>query len=151
MRKFLFTAVAAVMCLGCSADESQLKLWYDAPAKQWTDALPLGNGRLGAMVFGTPAQERIQINEETIWGGGPHNNVNYAAKDGLEQIRQALWEGRRSDAQALCDEYISSKSAHGMPYQTAGSLMLDFDGITDFTDYYRELDIVPCSKYRQMG
>ena len=141
MRKFLFTAVAAIVCLGCSADESQLKLWYDAPAKQWTDALPLGNGRLGAMVFGTPAQERIQINEETIWGGGPHNNVNYAAKDGLEQIRQALWEGRRSDAQALCDEYISSKSAHGMPYQTAGSLMLDFDGMADFTDYYRELDI----------
>ena len=141
MRKFLFTAVAAVVCLGCSADESQLKLWYDDPAKQWTDALPLGNGRLGAMVFGTPAQERIQINEETIWGGGPHNNVNYAAKDGLDQIRTALWEGRRSDAQALCDEYISSKSAHGMPYQTAGSLMLDFDGITDFTDYYRELDI----------
>ena len=116
-------------------------MWYDAPARQWTDALPLGNGRLGAMVFGTPAQERIQINEETIWGGGPHNNVNYAAKDGLEQIRQALWEGRRSDAQALCDQYISSKSAHGMPYQTAGSLMLDFDGITEFTDYYRELDI----------
>ena len=140
MRKLLF-AVAAVMCLGCSANESQLKLWYDAPARQWTDALPLGNGRLGAMVFGTPAQERIQINEETIWGGGPHNNVNYAAKDGLDEIRQALWEGRRSDAQALCDQYISSKSAHGMPYQTAGSLMLDFDGITDFTDYYRELDI----------
>lgn len=116
-------------------------MWYDAPARQWTDALPLGNGRLGAMVFGTPAQERIQINEETIWGGGPHNNVNYAAKDGLDQIRQALWEGRRSDAQALCDQYISSKSAHGMPYQTAGSLMLDFDGITEFTDYYRELDI----------
>ena len=140
MRKLLF-AVAAVMCLGCSANESQLKLWYDTPARQWTDALPLGNGRLGAMVFGTPAQERIQINEETIWGGGPHNNVNYAAKDGLDEIRQALWEGRRSDAQALCDQYISSKSAHGMPYQTAGSLMLDFDGITDFTDYYRELDI----------
>ena len=141
MRKFLFIAVAAVMCMSCSASENQLKLWYDAPAKQWTDALPLGNGRLGAMVFGTPAQERIQINEETIWGGGPHNNVNYDAKDGLEQIRQALWEGRRSDAQALCDQYISSKSAHGMPYQTAGSLMLDFDGMADFTDYYRELDI----------
>ena len=142
MRKILFTVLAAAMYVGCSAGtESQLKLWYDAPARQWTDALPLGNGRLGAMVFGTPAQERIQINEETIWGGGPHNNVNYAAKDGLDKIRTALWEGRRSDAQALCDEYISSKSAHGMPYQTAGSLMLDFDGITDFTDYYRELDI----------
>ena len=135
--------MTAMLSLSCSSKQIQkeLKLWYDAPAKQWTDALPLGNGRLGAMVFGTPAQERIQINEETIWGGGPHNNVNYAAKDGLEQIRTALWEGRRSDAQALCDEYISSKGAHGMPYQTAGSLMLDFDGITDFTDYYRELDI----------
>ena len=141
MKKSLLFAVVAFMSLTCCSQNQELKLWYDAPAKQWTDALPLGNGRLGAMVFGTPAQERIQINEETIWGGGPHNNVNYAAKDGLEQIRQALWEGRRSDAQALCDEYISSKSAHGMPYQTAGSLMLDFDGITDFTDYYRELDI----------
>lgn len=141
MKKTLLIAFVTLMSLSCSSQNDDLKLWYDAPARQWTDALPLGNGRLGAMVFGTPAQERIQINEETIWGGGPHNNVNYAAKDGLEQIRTALWEGRRSDAQALCDEYISSKSAHGMPYQTAGSLMLDFDGITDFTDYYRELDI----------
>lgn len=141
MKKSLLFAVVTMVSLTCCSQKQELKLWYDAPARQWTDALPLGNGRLGAMVFGTPAQERIQINEETIWGGGPHNNVNYAAKDGLEQIRQALWEGRRSDAQALCDQYISSKSAHGMPYQTAGSLMLDFDGITDFTDYYRELDI----------
>ena len=141
MKKTLLFAAVALVSLTCCSQTENLKLWYDAPARQWTDALPLGNGRLGAMVFGTPAQERIQINEETIWGGGPHNNVNYAAKDGLEQIRTALWEGRRSDAQALCDEYISSKSAHGMPYQTAGSLMLDFAGITDFTDYYRELDI----------
>ena len=141
MKKTLILATVAIVSLSCSSQNEELKLWYDAPAQQWTDALPLGNGRLGAMVFGTPAQERIQINEETIWGGGPHNNVNYAAKDGLDQIRQALWEGRRSDAQALCDQYISSKGAHGMPYQTAGSLMLDFEGITDFTDYYRELDI----------
>ena len=141
MKKTLLIALVTMISFSCSSQNNNLKLWYDTPASQWTDALPLGNGRLGAMVFGTPAQERIQINEETIWGGGPHNNVNYAAKDGLDKIRQALWEGRRSDAQALCDEYISSKSAHGMPYQTAGSLMLDFDGITDFTDYYRELDI----------
>ena len=141
MKKTLLIALVTMISFSCSSQNNDLKLWYDTPASQWTDALPLGNGRLGAMVFGTPAQERIQINEETIWGGGPHNNVNYAAKDGLDKIRQALWEGRRSDAQALCNEYISSKSAHGMPYQTAGSLMLDFDGITDFTDYYRELDI----------
>ena len=145
MKKTLLIALVTMLSLSCSSQNHELKLWYNTPAQQWTDALPLGNGRLGAMVFGTPAQERIQINEETIWGGGPHNNVNYAAKDGLDKIRTALWEGRRSDAQALCDEYISSKSAHGMPYQTAGSLMLDFDGITDFTDYYRELDIMTVS------
>jgi len=141
MKKIILFAAVTLISLSCTSQNNELKLWYDAPARQWTDALPLGNGRLGAMIFGTPAQERIQINEETIWGGGPHNNVNYDAKDGLDQIRTALWEGRRSDAQALCDQYISSKSAHGMPYQTAGSLMLDFDGITDFTDYYRELDL----------
>ena len=154
MKKTLLLSVVALMSLSCSSQNDDLKLWYDAPARQWTDALPLGNGRLGAMVFGTPAQERIQINEETIWGGGPHNNVNYAAKDGLDEIRQALWEGRRSDAQALCDQYISSKGAHGMPYQTAGSLMLDFEGMADFTDYYRELDIdraVALTRFRANG
>ena len=154
MKKTLLLSVVALMSLSCSSQNDDLKLWYDAPARQWTDALPLGNGRLGAMVFGTPAQERIQINEETIWGGGPHNNVNYAAKDGLDEIRQALWEGRRSDAQALCDQYISSKGAHGMPYQTAGSLMLDFEGMADFTDYYRELDLdraVALTRFRANG
>lgn len=76
-----------------SGKASQLKLWYDEPANQWTDALPLGNGRLGAMIFGTPAGERIQLNEETIWGGGPHNNVNYAAKDGLAEITNGSVRG----------------------------------------------------------
>ena len=124
-----------------AANQRELKLWYDAPAKTWTDALPLGNGRLGAMVFGTPEQERIQINEETIWGGGPHNNVNYKAKDGLAEIRQALFENRRKDAQSLSDQYINTPGPHGMPYQTAGSLMLDFEGIGDCVNYYRELDL----------
>ena len=142
MKKTLLFAAAVMLSLSCtSGNDTQLKLWYEEPAKQWTDALPLGNGRLGAMVFGTPAQERVQINEETIWGGGPHNNVNYKAKDGLDQIRQALFENRRKDAQSLCDQYINTPGPHGMPYQTAGSLMLDFEGIQDYTDYYRELDL----------
>jgi len=135
-------ALSALTFIGARAqNDGDLKLWYNEPAKQWTDALPLGNGRLGAMVFGTPAQERIQINEETIWGGGPHNNVNNKAKDGLDEIRQALFENRRKDAQALCDEYINTPGPHGMPYQTAGSLMLDFEGIGEYTDYYRDLDL----------
>lgn len=142
MKRISAVFLAAALFVSCmSGKASQLKLWYDEPANQWTDALPLGNGRLGAMIFGTPAGERIQLNEETIWGGGPHNNVNYAAKDGLAEIRTALFEGRRSEAQALCDRYISSKGAHGMPYQTAGSLLLDFEDMEEFSDYYRELDI----------
>ena len=142
MKKILTIALAAVLSLQCvGQNENLLKLWYDAPASQWTDALPLGNGRLGAMVFGIPAQERIQINEETIWGGGPHNNVNNKAKDGLDQIRTALFENRRKDAQSLADQYINTPGPHGMPYQTAGSLLLDFDGTDGYSDYYRELDL----------
>ena len=142
MNRILTAVLAALMVLpGRALGADNLKLWYEQPAKQWTDALPLGNGRLGAMVFGTPGQERIQINEETIWGGGPHNNVNNKAKDGLAEIRQALFENRRKDAQSLCDEYINTPGPHGMPYQTAGNLLLKFEGMDDYSDYYRELDI----------
>ncbi|MCQ2057957.1 MAG: glycoside hydrolase family 95 protein [Bacteroidaceae bacterium] len=140
--RILTVALAVLLSVPCNAQKDrELKLWYEQPAKQWTDALPLGNGRLGAMVFFDPSKERIQINEETIWGGGPHNNVNDKAKDGLDQIRQALFENRRKDAQALCDEYINTPGPHGMPYQTAGSLVLDFDGMDQYSDYCRELDI----------
>lgn len=140
--RILTAALAVLLSVPCNAQKDrELKLWYEQPAKQWTDALPLGNGRLGAMVFFDPSKERIQINEETIWGGGPHNNVNDKAKDGLDQIRQALFENRRKDAQALCDEYINTPGPHGMPYQTAGSLVLDFDGMDQYSDYCRELDI----------
>ena len=140
--RILTAALAVLLSVPCNAQKDrELKLWYEQPAKQWTDALPLGNGRLGAMVFFDPSKERIQINEETIWGGGPHNNVNDKAKDGLDRIRQALFENRRKDAQALCDEYINTPGPHGMPYQTAGSLVLDFDGMDQYSDYCRELDI----------
>lgn len=121
--------------------ESDLKLWYDKPATQWVEALPLGNGRLGAMVFGDPAHEQFQLNEETVWGGSPHNNTNPKAKDALPRIRQLIFEGRNAEAQALCGPAICSPSANGMPYQTVGSLHLDFEGISQYTDYYRDLDI----------
>lgn len=155
MKKLIILAFLAMTQTACFAQNGKgLKLWYDAPSKQWTDALPLGNGRLGAMVFGTPEKERIQINEETIWGGGPHNNVNNKAKDGLAEIRQALFENRRKDAQSLADEYINTPGPHGMPYQTAGSLVLDFEGMAHFTDYYRELDLeraVTTTKFKVDG
>ena len=110
-------------------------------ATQWVEALPLGNGRIGAMVFGDPVHEQFQLNEETVWGGSPYNNTNPKAKDALPRIRQLIFEGKNKEAQELCGPTICSPSANGMPYQTVGSLHLDFDGINNYNDYYRDLDI----------
>ena len=135
----------AICCSGgkvqAQQQENNLKLWYDKPATQWVEALPLGNGRLGAMVFGDPANEQFQLNEETVWGGSPYNNTNPKAKDALPRIRQLIFEGRNAEAQALCGPGICSQSANGMPYQTVGSLHLDFEGTSGYTNYYRELDL----------
>ena len=137
--QLLFLILVSTVSL--SGQESNLKLWYDRPAKLWVEALPLGNGRLGAMVFGDPASDTFQLNEETIWGGSPYNNTNPLAKNALAEIRQLIFEGRNLEAQNLCGPTICSQGANGMPYQTVGSLHFDFDGMSSYTDYYRDLDI----------
>ena len=142
MKKLLIACLLlGASFLPVSAQTNEMKLWYDKPAERWVEALPLGNGRLGAMVYGDPESETIQLNEETIWGGGPHNNTNPKAKEALPQIRILIFEGRNKEAQALCGETISSQGANGMPYQTIGSLHLDFKGVNQYTDYYRDLNI----------
>ncbi|WP_347840848.1 glycoside hydrolase family 95 protein [uncultured Draconibacterium sp.] len=118
-----------------------MKLWYNAPASNWNEALPIGNGRLGAMVYGIPDKENIQLNEETLWGGGPHRNDNPDAKVILDDIRQLLFDGKYEEAHKLANAKIISKVAHGMPYETAGNLRLNFEGHENYSDYYRELDI----------
>ena len=123
------------------SQEQNLKLWYNQPAKLWVEALPLGNGRLGAMVFGDPTNEQIQLNEETIWGGSPYNNTNPLAKDALSKIRQLIFEEKYAEAQELCGTTICSTTANGMPYQTVGSLLLNFKDQENYQDYYRDLDI----------
>ncbi|SHE88401.1 glycoside hydrolase family 95 protein [Dysgonomonas macrotermitis] len=125
----------------CAQPSLGLKLWYDRPADLWVEALPLGNGRLGAMVYGNPAHEEFQLNEETIWGGSPYNNTNPLAKDALPEIRQLIFEGQNLKAQEMCGPAICSQGANGMPYQTVGSLHFDFEGMDSYHDYYRELDI----------
>ena len=140
--QFAISTIAVIACCACSTPtEEPLKLWYDAPAKQWVEALPIGNGRLGAMVYGDPIHEELQLNEETVWGGSPHNNVNPLAKDHLDEIRSLIFEGKNAQAQELCGKYISAQQANGMPYQTVGSLKLHFIGIDSVSNYYRELDI----------
>ena len=119
-----------------------LKLWYDKPADAhvWEQALPLGNGRLGAMVYGIPHREELQLNEETIWAGGPYRNDNPKAGAALSEIQKLIFDGKTGEADKLVNETFFTKT-HGMPFQTAGSVLLNFPGHEGFKNYYRELDI----------
>lgn len=118
----------------------ELKLWYDKPAGMWEEALPLGNSRLGTMVYGIPQREELQLNEETIWGGGPYTNDNPAALEALPEIRRMIFDGKTKEADKLINETFFTHT-HGMPFQTAGSVILNFPGHDSYKDYYRELDI----------
>lgn len=124
-----------------TAAHNPLRLWYTQPADNWNQALPLGNGRLGAMVFGGVGQEELQLNEDTLWAGGPNNNVNAAAAPHIETVTRLLFEGKYEEAQQLANAHLQSATNHGMPYQTLGSLRLSFPGHDNYTDYERDLDI----------
>lgn len=141
--QFCLAILALTLSVACNKVEepSSLKLWYDAPAADWNEALPLGNGRLGAMVFGIPETENIQLNESTLWAGGPHRNDNPEAKEALSEIRELLFEGNYVDAHELANDKFISGTSHGMPYETAGNLRLNFDGHHKYTNYYRDLDL----------
>ncbi len=123
------------------AQQQPLKLWYDKPAAIWNEALPLGNGRLGAMVFGNPTIERLQLNEETIWGGSPNSNAHAKSLEALAVVRKLIFEGKFDEAQAIADKDIMSQTNNGMPYQTFGSLYISFSGHDKYTNYYRDLNI----------
>ncbi len=116
-------------------------MWYDRPASLWTEALPLGDGRLGAMMFGNPLQEHLQLNEETIWAGNPNNNYNPEAAKWIPRIRQMVFEGRYREAQDLCTRYVKSPTNQGMPYQPFGDLIVNFSGQLDYSNYRRSLDL----------
>ncbi|WP_144280949.1 glycoside hydrolase family 95 protein [Chryseobacterium echinoideorum] len=117
------------------------KLWYDKPAKQWVEALPVGNGRLAAMVFGDPSQEKLQLNEGTFWSGGPSRNDNPDGPKVLDSIRYYLFNGNYKRAQILADKGLKAKSLHGSAYQNIGDFTLDFNNVNNVKNYYRELDI----------
>ncbi|SFF70257.1 alpha-L-fucosidase 2 [Salegentibacter agarivorans] len=137
-----------------SQGDSQLKLWYNEPAEKWVEALPVGNGRLGAMVYGDPQEEVIQLNENTVWAGGPNRNDNPEAKEYLPEVQKLLFDGKSAEAQELVNEHFISKTSHGMPYQTAGNLNLSFPSHQNYTEYYRELDLetaVTTTRYKVEG
>src|SRR5215216_4826377 len=121
---------------------SPLSLWYRTPASdhrldplrptvqgadsEWVRALPVGNGRIGAMVFGGVVHERLQLNEDTLWAGGPYDPVNPDAKAALPEVRSLIAAGKYTDAARLSTQRVMSKPLAQMPYQTVGDLMLTF-------------------------
>lgn len=137
-----FTAFAASM--PCFSQNQPLKLWYDHPAgKIWEAALPIGNGRLAAMIYGNTGEEIIQLNESSVWSGGPDRNDNPDALAALPEIRKLIFEGRNEEASKLAGEKIQTRKSNGMMYQPVASLELTFPGHDSgsVSDYYRELNI----------
>jgi len=120
---------------------SNLKLWYRQPAQEWVEALPIGNGRVGAMVFGGIEKERIQLNEDTIWAGGPYDPSNPEALEALPKVRKLIFDGQFRQADDLIRAKMMSKPLQQMPYQPLGDLHLQFKHADKVTDYYRDLDL----------
>ena len=141
--KNLLTLAIIILVVSCTAREekSELKLWYDRPAETWNEALPVGNGRLGAMVFGGVSQDRIQFNEETLWTGAPNDYAHEGAVNYLEEIRQLLVEGKQDKAHELAMKEFMSIPLNQKEYQPFGDLFLYFPEHVEYSDYHRELDI----------
>lgn len=120
---------------------NNLTLWYQKPAEEWTEALPVGNGRLGAMVFGGVARERIQFNEETLWDGGPRDTTNPQALAALPEVQQLLFEDKNDEATKLAGETMLGIPERIKSYQSLGELVIDFSHDGEITDYRRELNL----------
>lgn len=142
-----------LLSFSLSIQAGDLKLWYKQPAETWVEALPLGNSRMGAMVYGGTAREELQLNEETVWGGSPYRNDKPDALGSLAKVRELIFAGKNMDAQNLIQETFYA-GKHGMPYQTIGSLIIESPGHEQATDYYRDLDLeraVATTRYKVGG
>ncbi|HPC94816.1 MAG TPA: glycoside hydrolase family 95 protein [Sedimentisphaerales bacterium] len=161
MRKHLIRSAVITLSLGIlsvdqAGDGSQpdLKLWYAEPARAWTHALPVGNGRLGAMVFGGTAEARYQLNEDSLWCGRPHDYAREGAAQYLPEIRRLLLDGQQHQAEQLAMEHFMSSPLRQVPYQPFGDLWLSFPGHEKVEAYHRELDLdtaIATTTYRVAG
>jgi alpha-L-fucosidase 2 len=131
-----------------------LRLWYRQPAEAWTEALPIGNGRIGAMVFGGVARERLQLNEDTLYAGGPYDPSDPEALLALPRVRALIADGKYAEAQALANEKMMARPLRMPSYQTVGDLVLGFGASSFAEEYRRDLDLdsaIASVRYRQDG
>lgn len=137
--------LCSILLLGLAAPVQLMAadplLWYQHPAQKWGDALPIGNGRLGGMVFGGVAKEHIQLNEDTIWNGKKRDRINPEALKALPEVRRLLFEGKPREAETLEDKAMLGIPSRQPPYQPLGDLNIYFSGQNNATDYRRELNL----------
>ena len=140
--RFLPVAICFLLAIRLDAQQSPMELWYDRPASNWNEALPVGNGRIGAMVFGGIAEERLQLNEETVWSGADHDFVNSEARKALPVVRKLLFEGKWVEAKDLAQQKLMGTKRIPSAYQTLGDLQLNFGHNPDKAiQYRRSLDL----------
>lgn len=144
MKKLFFLFAVSLVAMASARPEvagDQERLWYDAPAGRWLEALPLGNGQMAAMIFGGVAEETVQLNESTFWSGSPHDNNSKTSLAYLGQVRQLIYDGREEEAEKLINEQFIP-GPHGMRYLSLGSLRMSFENIPEkVDDYCRDLDL----------
>lgn len=138
----LFVVFGLASCVESvkEAKDNNQRLWYDRPAEHWLEALPLGNSRMGAMVYGGVLEEEIQLNEETFWSGGPHDNNSKTALQYLPKVRQLIFDGKEKEAEDIINREFFP-GPHGMKYLTLGSLKIINDSIGVPTNYMRDLNL----------
>jgi alpha-L-fucosidase 2 len=144
MKKLSVLAMAGALVFSACTEEgskdNDQRLWYDEPATTWLEALPLGNSRMGAMIYGGVQEEEIQLNEETFWSGGPHDNNSTMSKYYLNTVRDLIFKGREDEAHRIVDRRFIV-GPHGMKFLTLGSLKILNDSLEDISDYERELNL----------
>ena len=141
----LLSCILTTCFLFVSAQAQQsnpMKVWFDRTSTIWEEGFPIGNGHSGAMVFGNPNEEHLQLNHHEFWAGSPYNNANpKAGRDTLQKVQRLIAEGKYQEAQDMAQQNFVALRAHGMPYQPVGDLFLRFDGHDQYSKLHRELDI----------
>jgi alpha-L-fucosidase 2 len=143
LKKTLPALVLLCTTANLFAQKNDLKLWYNKPSGSvWERAMPVGNGRVAGMVYGNPGRETIQLNEGTLWSGGPSRNDAKTALAALPEVQRLIFENKRKEAADLASKkMMEPKKDNGMCYQPVGNVYLNFPGHENYTNYYRDLDI----------
>lgn len=140
MKKLLFL-YGVISIQGIQAQKQDPELWYRQPASVWTEALPIGNGRMGAMVFGNPNNEILQLNEESVWAGSKFNNNNPGAQSHLKEIQEMIFRGDYAKAMEWSNKYLVGTPPRVRSYQPLGNLHIQFDWKGKVENYRRSLNL----------